>query len=235
MVWQPCLNTPSQVLISVDFLRELLLDFYFYNSFALSRSFHSLKSQLYRRSSPKLIERKCNILGKFNSVKEDGLQSLLQGVLLYESSAQVSLEASDKNLKSVPLYMEKIEFIGKKWKKRNLNIQNWVNWLPSVIRRMKSLENKSEFVTSLVPFLIGHLAEKISQFFTKRGSFPSLPLRSCLGNKSLFLCLFLEFKTLCFWWIQGDNSWDQGFCFLLFSHKAFWATFQSRHFFLALQ
>lgn len=82
----------------------------------MSRSFHSLKYQLYRRSSPKLIERKWNILGKFNSVKEDGLQSLLQDVLVCESSAQVSLEASDKNLKSIPLYMEKIEFIGKKMK-----------------------------------------------------------------------------------------------------------------------
>ena len=91
--------------------------FFFYNSFALSRSFHSLKYQLYRRNSPKLIERKCNILGKFNSVKENGLQSLLQDVFLYESSAQVSLEASDKNLKSIPLYMEKIEFIGKKLKR----------------------------------------------------------------------------------------------------------------------
>lgn len=82
----------------------------------MSRSFHSLKYQLYRSSSPKLIERKCSILGKFNSVKEKGLQSLLQDVLVCESSAQVSLEASDKNLKSIPLYMEKIKFIGKKLK-----------------------------------------------------------------------------------------------------------------------
>ena len=100
----------------MDFFKEPLLNFFFYKSFALCRSFHSLKYQLYRRNSPKLIERKCNILGKFNSVKENGLQSLLQDVFLYESSAQVSLEASDKNLKSIPLYMEKIEFIGKKLK-----------------------------------------------------------------------------------------------------------------------
>lgn len=97
--------------------RTIVGFFFFYNSFALSRSFHSLKYQLYRRNSPKLIERKCNILGKFNSVKENGLQSLLQDVFLYESSAQVSLEASDKNLKSIPLYMEKIEFIGRKLKR----------------------------------------------------------------------------------------------------------------------
>lgn len=83
----------------------------------MSRSFHSRDYQLYRINLPKLIERKCNILGKFNSVKKNGLQSLLHHVILYESSAQVSLEASDKNLKSIPLYMEKIEFIGKKTKR----------------------------------------------------------------------------------------------------------------------
>ena len=75
--------------------------FFFNNSFALSRSFHAREYQLYRINLPKLIERKCNILGKFNSVKKNGLQSLLHHVILYESSAQVSLDANDKNLKSI--------------------------------------------------------------------------------------------------------------------------------------
>lgn len=46
--------------------------------------------------------------------------------------------------------------------------------MSGVTRRVKSLENKSEFIVSLVPFLTGHLAEKIPHSLSPRGDLSPL-------------------------------------------------------------